>query len=130
MKALDFIKSKYNTLVAKIAPKITAAKAKLTMAFALGSLGITGSALAADGFDPTNAITKMVGYVSAIISGVGVIYGVVAIFNWVSAVKQEDSERASKSIINVFIAGLLICIGPIAAVIITALGGTNTYGLG
>ena len=58
--------------------------------------------------------------------GVGIIYALIAIFNWVSAVKQEDAERQSKSIVNIFIAGLLILIKPISIVIINALGGDSS----
>ncbi len=76
------------------------------------------------------AIKVMVGYVTSVIAGVGIIYALVAIFNWVSAIKQEDAERQSKSITNVFVAGLLIMIKPISAAIIDALGGSSgNYGL-
>ena len=124
MKNIKTLKTSAQNYIATH-PSLAKASATLgLMAMAIGNPAMAD-------FNPSNAITKMVGYVTAIISGVGIIYAIVAVFNWVSAIKQEDSERQSKAIVNVFIAGLLIAIGPIAAVIINALGGSaGSYGLG
>ena len=84
----------------------------------------SNSVLAA-GFNAAGGVKAMTSYVCSILMGVGVIYGLIAVFNWVSAVKQEDAERQSKSIVNVFIAGLLIVIKPISIVIIKAFGGSD-----
>lgn len=88
----------------------------------------SNSVLAA-GFDASGGVATMTSYVCSILMGVGVIYGLIAVFNWVSAVKQEDAERQSKSIVNVFIAGLLIVIKPISVAIITAFGGKDAAGM-
>lgn len=74
-------------------------------------------------FSPDKAISKMVGYVTSILMGVGIIYAFIAIFNWVAAMKREDAESQSKQIVNIFIAGILIAIKPVSIVIINALGG-------
>lgn len=100
---------------------------KLAMSMLVFSMSLANPAYAA--IDVAGGITAMVKYVSMIVSGVGIIYAVIAIFKWVSAIKQDDSERASQQIINVFIAMLLIAIGPITAVLLRAFGATNTYGL-
>lgn len=92
------------------------------------SLALPRTAMA-DSVNINGGITKMVSYVSMVVSGVGIIYAIVAIFNWVSAIKQEEPERASKAIVNVFVAALLILIGPITSIIIKAFGVSNTYGL-
>ena len=77
-----------------------------------------------------NAISKMVDISSTIIAGVGIVWLVMAVFNWVSAIRQEDSERASKSIMNIFIAVAMILVKVIASVIANAvLDNANTnYG--
>lgn len=92
---------------------------------------ISNSVLAAEasGFNASGGIKKMTSYVCSILMGVGIIYGLIAVFNWVSAVKQEDAERQSKSIVNVFIAGLLIVIKPISVAIISAFGGSDAAGM-
>ena len=73
-----------------------------------------------------NAIKTMVNLASTVVMGVGSIYAVIAIFNWVSAIRQEDAERQSKAIVNVFVAALLIAIKPITKLLISQLGGDAT----
>lgn len=68
-----------------------------------------------------DAVTKMIDIVSSLFMGVGIVYALIAVFNWVSAIKQEDAERQSKAITNIFVAGLLILIKPITSAIIVAL---------
>lgn len=102
---------------------------KLAVAFCLVTMSLANPVMAAD-IDIDSGITEMVKYVSLIVSGVGFIYGIIAVFKWVSAIKQEDSERASQAIVNVFIAALLVAIGPITLAIMSAFGATKTYGLG
>lgn len=99
-------------------------KTKLVATVLTAMATISGQAYATDGFDPTNATRVLFGYATAIVSGVGVIYAVIAIFNWVSAMRQDDAERQSKALINIFIAGVLIAIGAVTGVIINALGGS------
>lgn len=129
MKIFGFIKSKTNELKSKLAEKISTAKTKFVVATAVFNMSVVNYCYADGDFNPSGAIQKMASYATAVISGVGVIYGIVAVFNWVSAIKQEDSERASKAIVNVFIAGLLICIWPITKAILTAFGGDGVAGL-
>lgn len=93
---------------------------------ATGMAAMMGTSNVLADFSPNTAVTTMAGYVCSILMGVGIIYALIAIFNWVSAVKQEDAERQSKSIVNVFIAGLLILIKPISIAIINALGGDSS----
>lgn len=101
---------------------------KLAVAFCLVTMSLANPVMA--DIDIDSGITEMVKYVSLIVSGVGFIYGIIAVFKWVSAIKQEDSERASQAIVNVFIAALLVAIGPITLAIMSAFGATKTYGLG
>lgn len=131
MKLFDSMKSSFNEAKAMVENSITATKAKMSLMAGMAMLAVNNACYAAGAFNPNGAIKEMAGYATAIVSGVGIIYAIIAVFNWVSAIKQEDSERASKSIINVFIAGLLILIGPITAAIINALGGdASVAGLG
>ncbi len=88
----------------------------------IATMSITQTVLA--DFDPSNATNVLFNYATAIVSGVGIVYAVIAIFNWVSAMKQEDAERQSKALVNIFIAGILIAIGVVTRVIISALGGS------
>ena len=83
-------------------------------------------------FNPTAAdcnaqggVTTMAGYVFTIICGVGIIYFGISVFNWVSAIKQEDPDRQGKAIVNIFIAGLLIVIKPISMAVMSALTGSE-----
>ena len=100
----------------------------LAKPIAIAGMTVTmlSNSVLADGFNSNGAIKTMVGYVTSILMGVGIIYALIAIFNWVSAIKQEDAERQSKSIVNVFIAGLLIAIKPISVAIISAMGGDSS----
>lgn len=73
------------------------------------------------------AITNMVGVASTVVMGVGIVYAIIAVFNWVSAIKQEDSERASKSIVNIFVAVALILIKPITSAVLSGIGDSGNY---
>lgn len=68
----------------------------------------------------SNAIKQMVSIVSTVIMGIGIIMAIIAIFNWVSAMHEEDSARQSKSITRVIIAAILIIIKPITVMIVRA----------
>lgn len=68
----------------------------------------------------SNAIKQMVSIVSTVIMGIGIIMAIIAIFNWVSAMHEEDSARQSKSITRVIIAAILIIIKPITVMIVKA----------
>lgn len=98
---------------------------KPVVAAGLAASMLTSQVLAAGTYNPSGGVKVMVGYVCSILMGVGIIYALIAIFNWVSAIKQEDAERQSKSIVNVFIAGLLIAVKPISVAIINAMGGSD-----
>lgn len=68
----------------------------------------------------SNAIKQMVSIVSTVIMGIGIIMAIIAIFNWASAMHEEDSVRQSKSITRVIIAAILIIIKPITVMIVRA----------
>lgn len=70
----------------------------------------------------SNGIKAMISIATTVVLGVGVIMAIMAIFNWVSAMHEEDSARQSKSIVRVIIALILILIKPIAHIIINAIG--------
>ena len=72
-----------------------------------------------------SGIKQMVSIVSTVIMGVGIIMAIMAIFNWVSAIHEEDSARQSKSIVRVVIAAILILIKPVSYMIINAVS-SNT----
>lgn len=76
-----------------------------------------------------NGITQMVSIVSTVVMGVGIIMAIMAIFNWVSAIHEEDSARQSKSIVRVVIAIILIIIKPVSAMIVKAVNSeqADTY---
>lgn len=99
-------------------------KTALTAGFAVALM--TNAAFA--DFSPGTAVNTMTGYITQIVSGVGTIYAFISVFNWLSAVKQEDPDRASKSIVNVFIAGALIAIGVISNAVVSALSGGSGGG--
>lgn len=75
----------------------------------------------------TGAITNMVDVASTVVMGVGIVYAIIAVFNWVSAIRQEDSERASKSIVNIFVAVALILIKPITSAVLSGIGDSGHY---
>ncbi len=130
MNLISCVGGRYSKAASKVKNNIsTFALNHPDLAKSVAAIGVTTAMISnqvmAD-FDPTTAITKMAGYVCSILMGVGIIYALIAIFNWVSAIKQEDAERQSKSIVNIFIAGLLIAIKPISVVIINALGGNGS----
>ena len=79
----------------------------------------------------TNGIKSMVTYVTGAVSGVGILYAIIAIFAWVSAIKQDEPERASKAIVNVVIAVFLALVGPITAAILKGFGVSDagSYGV-
>ena len=91
---------------------------------------VTNAVLAA-GPNIKGGIKELVTYVSLAVSGVGIVYAIIAIFNWVSALKQDEPERASKAIINVVIAVFLCLVGPITLAILKAFGvsDADSYGL-
>ena len=74
-----------------------------------------------------SAIKNMVGIASTVVMGVGIVYAIIAVFNWVSAIKQEDSERASKSIVNIFVSVALILIKPITSEVLKNIGNSSGY---
>lgn len=86
--------------------------------------GLLFNPTAAD-FNAQGGVTTMAGYVFTIICGVGIIYFGISVFNWVSAIKQEDPDRQGKAIVNIFIAGLLIVIKPISMAVMSALTGSE-----
>ena len=65
----------------------------------------------------------MISIATTVVLGVGVIMAIMAVFNWISAIHEEDSARQSKSIIRVVIALILILIKPITKAIINAING-------
>lgn len=89
------------------------------------------NAVLAAGPNVTKGIKSMVSYVTMAVSGVGIIYAIIAIFAWISAIKQEEPERASKAIVNVVIAVFLVLVGPITAAILSAFGVSDAddYGI-
>ena len=87
--------------------------------------GLLFNPASADGFNAQGGINTMAGYVFTIICGVGIIYFGISVFNWVSAIKQEDPDRQGKAIVNIFIAGLLIVIKPISMAVMSALTGSE-----
>lgn len=88
-------------------------------------------ALASSNVNLKGGVKTMVGYVTTIVLGVGLIYALIAVLNWIAAIKQEDPERQTKSIINVFIAGALCLVKPIAKAILKAMnvsGANEVFG--
>lgn len=90
----------------------------------------TNAVFAASGPNIQGGIKQMVTYVSGAVSGVGIIYAIIAIFSWVSALKQDEPERASKAIVNVVIAVFLCLVGPITALILKGFGVSNASSYG
>lgn len=76
-----------------------------------------------------SGIIKMVSIVSTVVMGVGIILTLVAIFNWIGAVNEEDSARQSKAIVRVVIGGILIIIKPVTYMIVKAVSAdtADTY---
>ena len=74
-------------------------------------------------FDPDAALETIVGWVTTIVLAVGLVYVLIAGMNFFSAIKNEDSERQSKAVMNIFI-GLGLClIKPIVVILLKAVGG-------
>ena len=106
---------------------------RVAIAGALAAMQLSqyaNNAVLAAGPNVKSGIKSMVTYVTAAVSGVGILYAIIAIFAWVSAIKQEEPERASKAIVNVVIAIFLALVGPITAVILKAFGVSDAGGYG
>lgn len=71
----------------------------------------------------SEGVQEMISIATTVVLGVGVIMAIMAVFNWISAIHEEDSARQSKSIIRVVIALILILIKPITKAIINAING-------
>lgn len=125
------IVSKIKTSCANIFYKFAAKHPKLIRTVTALGFGIsmavveTNATVYADS-DATSKISDgigaMISIATTVVLGVGVIMAIMAVFNWISAIHEEDSARQSKSIIRVVIALILILIKPIAHVIIKAIG--------
>ena len=76
-------------------------------------------------FSATGAVEKMTEYIADICMGAGIILGLVSVFNWISGFKEDNAERQNKATTNILIAGVLICIKPVASAILTALGASS-----
>lgn len=90
--------------------------------FVLADAGITTKIV--------KVITEMVSIATTVVMGAGVLFLIIAIFNWVSAIKQDEPERASKGPQNVIIAALMCLVKPITVIILNALGLDQDFGLG
>lgn len=124
---MNTLKRKFLELKNKIQQSVLYQKCVVLLGLILTQLAIRPAY--AEDINIKGGITKMVEYVSLIVCGVGIIYFVIAVFKWISAIKQDDPERASAQITNVFVAIVLIGIGGIAAALLSAFGVTETYGL-
>ena len=107
---------------------------RVAIAGALAAMQLSqyaNNAVLAAGPNVTKGIKQMVSYVTMAVSGVGILYAIIAIFSWVSAIKQDEPERASKAIVNVVIAIFLALVGPITAAILGAFGVSSaaSYGI-
>ena len=93
-------------------------------ALAISGMATKITASAAD-FDPSGATSKIVSWVTSIVLAVGLVYLLIAGINFFSAIKEEDSARQSKSVINLFIALGICLIKPIVVLLLKAVGGTS-----
>lgn len=116
-----FLKAKEN-LIRFAAAHPNALAPVMAVAMAASSSGVQTLGFAA-GFDPNGALYLIVSWVTTIILAVGLVYMLVAGMNFFSAIKQEDSERQSKSVMNLFIALGICLIKPIVILLLDAVGG-------
>lgn len=74
--------------------------------------------------DEFSAVAKvLLGYVKSIVRWVGAVYFIIAAVSFFAGVRNEDAERQTKSIMNIFIAVALIIIPTILDALMGAAGG-------
>jgi hypothetical protein len=86
------------------------------------ALALHGGAMADYKDSVQKVINELVSIASVVCSGAGVIVTIMAVYNWLSALKQQDSERAASNVTNILIGVVLIFIGPIIQAILKLAG--------